>query len=337
MAPPLAGGTGGPGWRNPDLSSLPGVMESCQGVVERARFVAIDREAARRWAESCPADALEMPTVPDELQFSGSREDCANLILLLDCLNFCFWPGQPWSVEFRGRTWRRTYAMYAAVLRAVEQDAAWLTPRRWAQASAQAVGHLFRGQGRIPLLDKRHQVLNETGRCLLTHFDGQFARAVERVGRDAGDLACLLADLFPSFRDVPRYRGRTVALLKRAQICAADLHHAWTRCGYDGLEGMDRLTVFADYRLPQYLRHLGVLALAPELARRIDSLLEIPAGSPEEVELRAATVIAADVLRTYLAERRLHLPAWHLDYVLWERSHDPEVNVPHHRTRTIYY
>ena len=313
------------------------MLESCRQVVERARFVTIDRQAARRWAGRCALNALKLPELPTDLQFSGSREDCANLTLLLSCLNFCFWSDQPWSVEFRGRNWRRTYAMYASVLRAVDRDAAWLRPQRWAEADTDAVAWLFRGQGQIPQLDKRREVLNETGRCLLEHFDGQFARAVEQVGRDARDLAYLLAELFPSFCDAPRYQGRTVALLKRAQICAADLHHGWRRCGCPGLTGLERLTVFADYRLPQYLRHVGVLAVAPELAERIEASREIPAASAEEVELRAATVVAADLLRSDLAERGIHLPAWHLDFVLWERSHDPEVTVPHHRTRTIYY
>jgi hypothetical protein len=227
--------------------------------------------------------------------------------------------------------------MYASVLRAVDYDAAWLKPLRWAEADADTVARLFRGEGQIPLLEKRQEVLNETGRCLLEHFDGQFARAVKRVGGDARDLAYLLAERFPSFRDAPQYQGRMVALLKRAQLCASDLHQAWTQFGYGGLEGMGRLTVFADYRLPQYLRHIGVLTLAPELAQRIDAGRELPAGSAEEVELRAATIVGGDVLRSALAARGMDLPAWQLDYVLWEDSHDPAVTVPHHRTRTIYY
>ncbi|MHC4611610.1 MAG: queuosine salvage family protein [Planctomycetota bacterium] len=318
------------------MTTLPDVLESCQAVAGGARFVGIDSQAARRWADTCTADALQMPTVPDELRFSGSRDDCANLVLLLDCLNFCFWSDGPWSVEFRGRTWRRTFAMYASVLRAVNHDAAWLQPQRWAEADADMVTRLFRGEGEIPLLEKRQEVLNETGRCLLEHFDGKFARAVERVG-EARDLAYLLAERFPSFRDAPQYQGRTVALLKRAQLCVSDLHQTWTQCGYGGLEGIGRLTVFADYRLPQYLRHIEVLTLAPALAQRIDAGREIPAGSAEEVELRAATIVGGDVLRSALAARGMDLPAWHLDCVLWEHSHDPSVTVPHHRTRTIYY
>ena len=272
-----------------------------------------------------------------ELRFAGSRDDCANLTLLIDCLNFCFWSDEPWSVEFAGRTWTRTYAMYAGVLRAVAEDSSWLTPQRWAAANSRDVLHVFRGQGRIPLADKRVEVLNETGRCLLESFDGCFANAVEQADGRARRLAYLVADRFPSFRDAPTYQGRTVAILKRAQICAADLHHNWARCALPSLSGLDELTIFADYRLPQYLRHIGVMVLSPRLAERIDAEQLIEAESEEEIELRCATVAASDLLREELRRSGVTLPAWHLDYVLWERSHDPEINFPHHRTQTVYY
>ena len=183
------------------------------------------------------------------------------------------------------------------------------------------------------MLAKRRDVLNQTGHCLMDGFGDGFTNAVEEAGGHARRLAHLLAERFPSFRDLASYEGQPVAFLKRAQICAADLHHLWSRCGFAGLTGMDELTVFADYRLPQYLRHAGIIRVRPELAERIDQRRELPAGSPEEVELRAATIVAGEVLRQALDGR---VPAWHLDFVLWQRSHEPGVNIEHHRTRTIY-
>lgn len=303
-------------------------------MAQRAAFVRINEEAARRWAVAQDAERFPYPATPPELEFEGDRAARANLCLLLSCLNFCFWSEQPWSIEFRGQTWTRTYAMYAGILRAVAKDAAWLSPRRWAEADEAAVADLFAGRGQIPLLDHRRAVMNETGRCLQERFGGQFAQVVERAGGQARRVAYLLAEHFPSFRDVALYQGRPVALLKRAQICAADLHLSWQRGGDPGLSGMEELTVFADYRLPQYLRHVGILELEPELAARIARRAELPPGSPEEVELRCATIWSAEILRRALGGG---IPAWRLDYVLWERAHDPAVGVDHHRTRTVFY
>jgi hypothetical protein len=316
------------------MSQIPDVAASARYVVERARWVRVDEDAARTWAGAQRIEELEAPFLPPELRFRGDRGPSANLTLLLSSLNFCFWSEEPWSVEFRGKTWTRTYAMYASVLRGIEEDASWLTARRWAAADRRTVAHLFRGKGRIPFLENRQRVLAETGRRLMDRFEGRFANAVEEAGGDARGLAYLLADEFPSFRDTARYGGREIALLKRAQICAADLHHTWRSHGHAGLNGMDKLTVFADYRLPQFLRHVGIVRLEEEFARRIERRERIPAGSPEEVELRCATIVAGEVLREAFGGR---VPAWHLDFVLWSRSHEAAVKIEHHRTRTFYY
>ena len=41
---------------------------------------------------------------------------------------------------------------------------------------------------------------------------------------------------------------------------------------------MERLTAFADYKLPQVLRELGIISYHPELAARIDAMEYLQAG-----------------------------------------------------------
>ncbi len=330
-------------------TSLPDVRESARFVTDQAKFVHVDLQAITRWSQEQTADSFNTPAPPDELQYTGPRDASANLILLLDCLNFCFWselsstdlpaepPAEDWKVEYRNCTWQRTYAMYAAVLRAIEDDAAWLTPARWADVDSRDVANLFKGQGSIPQPQERQQVLNETGAILIEHFQGQFQNAVEQANHQAKALAYLLAERFPSFCDAPKYQGQTVAILKRAQICAADLHHCFVRQGYDQLKNLDELTVFADYRLPQYLRHVGIIKIEEGFARRIEAQEEIAASSEEEIELRCATIAASEQILKSLQEQGLSTPAWQLDFVLWERSHDQAITIPHHRTQSIYY
>lgn len=276
--------------------------------------------------------AIANPAHPEALRIRGSREACANFVLLADCLNFCFWSDKPWVVTFAGTEWTRTFAMLAGLVRAIQADAAWLEARRWVDASSSDISEMFAGVGSIPLPGQRLDVFRETGAILLSEYDGGFVNLVEQAHGDAPSIVRLLARDFPSFRDEALYDNEPVAFLKRAQICAADLAAQWAIEEHGALTGLDQLTVFADYRLPQLFRHWGVLQVADPLADRIDSLCEIPAGSAEEVEIRAATICIGDQLA-----RVLDVPAWRLDYFLWERSHDPEVTVPHHCTRTIYY
>jgi len=52
--------------------------------------------------------------------------------------------------------------------------------------------------------------------------------------------------------------------------------------------------MFADYRVPQILRHLGIFVYSDELAAAIDGEQELAYSSKLEVELRAATVVTVD-------------------------------------------
>ena len=330
-APPLAEGRPSIGAAD-TMPDLPDILESCSRVVRRARHVSIDDGVLRERAGAIKRDTIADPAYPEVLRIHGSREACANFVLLTDCLNFCFWSDRPWVVTYAGREWTRTFAMLAGLVRAIQVDRAWLKADRWADAGPADMAEMFAGVGRIPMFDERVEVLRETGGALLSKYQGRFVNAVEEAHADAPAVARLLARDFPSFRDVSEYDGEPVAFLKRAQICAADLAALWSAERHGSLTGLDRLSVFADYRLPQLFRHWGVLRVAEPLARCIDSLVEIAPDSAEEVELRAATICIGDRMA-----QSLEVPAWRLDYFLWERSHDPDVVVQHHRTRTIFY
>ena len=86
------------------------------------------------------------------------------------------------------------------------------------------------------------------------------------------------------------------------------------------------------------LRRLGVLRYAPHLAARIDRLEPLAAGSREEVEIRAATVWAGELMRRELARRCAEVTALHIDYWLWREGQIQGPGIkPYHRTRSIYY
>lgn len=60
-------------------------------------------------------------------------------------------------------------------------------------------------------------------------------------------------------------QGRRVALYKRAQILVAEVCCVLEAGGEGSISDMDQLTMFADYRVPQALVHLGVLKYTDEL------------------------------------------------------------------------
>jgi hypothetical protein len=322
-----------------------GVLSSTRQVVEQGEYVWIDREEIKllvhQWIQHNKESAITPPSWYEQYHFFDGTERTVNWILALDALNFCFWAekDQPrWTIEYHGETLNGYMAEAAALKRAVEEDdiplwdATYLTT-----ISEKTLAHIFRGEQTIPLFEQRLQNIREVGRVLLAQFDGQFIHAIEQAEHNAVKLALLLTQDFPSFNDIAFYRNQRICFLKRAQICVADLYGAFGGKSWGAFTDLHQLTAFADYKLPQVLRHLKVLEYHPTLAKRIDNQELLEAGSEEEIELRASTVWACELLRREMMHQDHPVTAAEIDLRLWLLGQQSNAMQPYHRTRTIYY
>lgn len=317
------------------------VAEACADVMRRARHVRIHDPAIASVCDAFPRGGVAVPAWNKELHFFEGTWKSANYVLVLDALNFCFWPdrGQPrWKVEYGGRAWQGYWALTAALKRAVEERVPLLEAEWLADVSLNDVERVLRGfEGTVPLLESRQANLREVGRGLL-RYDGRFANLVEDVRFDAVDLTLRVASEFSSFEDVARYQGLRVPLYKRAQILSVDLFGTFDGKAYGALRRLDALTAFADYKVPQVLRRLGILVYDAELASTVDSETLIQAGDAREVEIRAATVDAVERMRRHLAARGDRVRAFEIDWLLWGMGQQASPDErPYHKTRTIYY
>jgi len=121
-------------------------------------------------------------------------------------------------------------------------------------------------------------------------------------------------------------------------LTSADLAAVFKGEGYGKFADLDQLTIFADNLVPHVLRREGVLVYDPALAARIDAGELLEAGSPEEVEIRAAAVHAVECCVALLREAGVEMTARQLDTVLWTRGQLPAMKAhPRHRTRTTNY
>ena len=193
---------------------------------------------------------------------------------------------------------------------------------------------------RIPLFSNRLANVQELGRGLVDVGGGEqaAARLIEHAGDSAARLVEDVVRRFPSFNDVASYRGHQVRFYKRAQILVSDLTGAFQGEGLGAFTDFDQLTAFADYKVPQVLRQFGILRYHPALAERIARRELIPAGSDEEIEIRAATIWSVERLRQALSAAGSSFTASDIDWLLWQAGQDvPPGTEPYHRTVTIYY
>lgn len=98
----------------------------------------------------------------------------------------------------------------------------------------------------------------------------------------------LLARDFDCFRDEHKFQGRRkpIRFLKRAQIFVADLWACFEGEDYGAFRDIDKITMFADYRVPQILCGLGCMFYSPPLDAAIRSGKLIDSGSNWEIQLR---------------------------------------------------
>lgn len=321
-----------------------GVLTATARVLRQARSVQLDFAAVERLAVRWAASPWPEDTGFARLHFFDGTERTVNWILLLDALNFCFWslPGQPrWQAGMNGERLNGYNALAAALTKAMREGRPLADAGYLAALDADELAAILAPaplSPPIPLFEERLANAREVGRVLLERYSGQFTNTVAAAGRDAVTLAQLLARDFPSFADIPTYNGERVPILKRAQICVADLSTAFKGEGLGAIAHLDELTAFADYKLPQLLRAEGILVYAGELAAKVDSYTLIPQGAPEEVEIRAATIWAVELLRRALAQCGVTKRASDIDYRIWLDSQVARPDEkPYHRTPTIYY
>lgn len=104
----------------------------------------------------------------------------------------------------------------------------------------------------------------------------------------------ILARDFSCFRDEVSFENRkSVRLLKRAQILVADLWACFNGVEYGEFYDIDKITIFADYRIPQVLNSMGCLWYGPGLENAIRAQNVIESGSSWEIQLRGESLVLA--------------------------------------------
>lgn len=312
------------------------VKRSCSLVSERATLVRINHAAVDALAATIQKEGFGTKTVDwDDCGWHYIDKDggplTAQYTFVLDALNFCFWPQK--GME---------YDDLAVSLRDVLQtDAAAFSAENLSTMNVDKLSSWF-PKHKLPLVEERVDCLQELGQVLARDFDGLAINAIKASKNSAVQLVNIMLAHFPHFRDTVIYDGRLIHFYKRAQILVGDLWAAHGKpsdpshpCSFSDIA---ELTMFADYRVPQILRVMNVLEYAPELAAIIDRLEELPWGSRGEVEIRAQTVIAVELLQQALRGRNCPLMTLECDWLLWQKGEEMKDEIlPHHRTLSIYY
>jgi hypothetical protein len=305
-----------------DMRLLDEVRLAAEATAAGAHHVHIRTDAIRDYSASLPLVSAGGAQLDPATHFAGPRAPLLAYVVCLDAINF----GSGYFPRLRKRPGLSGYFTVASGLKEqFEHSGAWSAAQLQELTTADC-RRIF-GQDGVDdaavdeLMRLFSRALNDLGAFVQARCAGSFDALVSAASGSAEQLAGLLVEM-PFYRDIGFY--------KRAQLTASDLSIA----GVARFDDLARLTIFADNLVPHVLRLDGVLDYTPELLGRIQREELIPAGSTEEIEIRACALHAVELIRQSLATAT----SMQLDSVLWNRGQQPRYKAePRHRTRTVFY
>jgi len=326
------------------------VLDTTAPLLENPNYVFIDDEKIDAKAQEWASEDFEIPdwralVFPDD---NVSTSETIDFFMTGTAINFAytdFVNGQKWTRVFQDVPWAGAFGMWASLKDAQERGIPITSGEFLQQMNYDDGREIFAGNFEIPMLKERVDVWNEVGDVLVERYGGRFSNLFLEAGtklfdfRGKGIVERLRNDFGP-FDDSVDFNGRRVRFDKKAQLGPAMLAGRYSKEALLFVDDAYELTVFADYVLPKGLRDMGILRYSDALASRVDRQVEVPALSLMELEIRAATIHAADRLirkvNEYRAPGLRPINALHMDYRLWGESRKDK-STPHHLTKTIMY
>ncbi len=321
-------------------------LKAIKYVVDNSSHVSIDYDRLKELCRKYAAEEMTMPKRDSPVFPEYADDTTIDFILLGNSINFAFTDfktGQKYEVVYKGDTYTGAYGMWASLKRALDGGKPILDGDYLSKMTLEEAEDLFRGGTPIPMLEERVKIFNEVGDVLNSKYQSRFHNLVKasngRLFDDGNGLVERLVTDFPSFRDSNEYKGKTVVFNKRAQLAAMLLHAKFLGLGkvLFPQDDVDFLTPISDYEFPKIQNKQGVLIYDKELERKIEEGILIPAGSEEEVELRANAVWVQKLILDYVnASGPDRKNALHIDYKFWSELKNYR-NFRHHLTVTTAY
>jgi hypothetical protein len=308
------------------------IRQRCAEVAAAARHVAIDHTAIEPYAQTL-APHIGPLAHTAEHHLLGRGDDTLAFFVILDTINF----GSGYFPHLK----KDGASGYFTVAKRLRQhcEAHGIPPptvlRRWI---AQDCARIFRQDLADPDAQELMQLfalaLNALGAWVSHEQGGDYLGFLRRANSAAEAVAALLA--MPFFRDAAMYRDREVPFLKRAQILVHDLAIAAPAHPLLAFPDFAGMTIFADNIVPFVLHADGLLRYDAGLTRRVRDGEPIASGAPEEIEMRACAVHAAELLRAAMDG---NITAREIDQALWTRGQEIRGRVVSrpHLTRCTFY
>ncbi|XP_055854175.1 queuosine salvage protein [Episyrphus balteatus] len=330
--------------------------ESGEFIVQNAKYIKVHQSGIDKLTEiiikGIQSKEIDVSNFSQhELHPKPTDKHAANWILVVDTLNYCFWTPTNYT-KYKVNGYTGYFALCAAINRAMEEGIPITDPHYYSKIDQTTLEYILRsddGETCIPLLRNRVDCLQEVGKILVAVYDANFEKMIKLAKKSAEKLLELIVGEFICFRDTAHFEKKYVSLYKRAQILVGDIWSCFGGKGLGEFHDIGKITMFADYRVPQVLVHFGALEYTDELMEVLkkDTILEN--GDRMEVEIRGASInivervkdaVLLDLMKNHPELSKDNVNSILIDQYLWDyrRQHAEELeNIPFHKVENIYY
>ncbi|MBR9701227.1 hypothetical protein GOV11_05170 [Candidatus Woesearchaeota archaeon] len=351
------------------------VLFTSEHFVKNPKHVFIDDSRIETIAKEWQGQNFSIPSW-DFPPFTPGNEHIADFLYWGNMINFCFTDiesskGKDENIKFKaevdGKEHVGSFAMWACLSRLYNNlGEEMLLPKFWSSLDIDEMEKIFApisDENRMPLLEKRYEMMNTAGKGWEEHrflgdrepylvLDNNIKHYISdgelRLFGD-NNMQGFLEDFskyqaqYDDFRRYPDSNDMNVKISvfnKRTQLLMAMIYGRAVNTEpyiFPAID-TDKLTVFADYKVPQTLRALRIINYSKSLADKVDSRTPILENSREEIEIRSATVHSGHRLtKAVNTDRKEPITAVHMDYKLFSAGKKLPETHPHHFTYTTAY
>lgn len=311
------------------------ILDSIKYVVDNSNYVVINRNNIDNVISLLKESKREPWLNSDYLDLENfSQEQILFYLILCESLNFCYWDSDiKWKIEYKDEWYSGSFGLFYAISKAIKNGYNLLNIEYLENITIEELDEIFKGTTSIPLLKERFEIIKQ----LVSEYK-QISNITQSMSANSDiELLNNIVNHFSNFRDISLYKGREIYFFKRAILLVGDLILNISSIS-KSVKNDDNMTGCADYKIPQVLRHLGILEYSDDLTTLIDERQEIQHDSEMEVEIRANMLYAIELIKEKLHQNGIDMNSVQIDNALWLLSKNKEFkDKPHHLTRTIYY
>ena len=311
------------------------ILNSIQFVVNNSKYVKIKEENIENAINLVTNNEKKSWLNSDLLDLNKySQNQIIMYLILCESLNFCYWDSDiKWKIEYKGEWYSGSLGLFYGISKAIQNGYDLLNIDYLEKMTIEQLDEILKGTTSIPLLEERYEIIKQLVQELKNIDD--LSKALD--SNNDIELLNNIINNFSNFNDISIYKGKKVYFFKRAILLVGDLIEN-VKSIKEKVKNDSNMLGCADYKIPQVLRHLGILEYNEELAQIVDSKQQLKHDSEMEIEVRANMLYALELIKNKLHQKGIEMNSTQIDNILWLLSKNKEFKAkPYHLTRTIYY